>query len=82
MKTVQIAFEENLLGEVDKLASSQFKNRADFVSQACRFFLRYLHEQQLDQAYKKGYERFPESDETAEASTRLLDEVLEKEKWS
>jgi metal-responsive CopG/Arc/MetJ family transcriptional regulator len=82
MKTLRITLDESLLAEVDRYAGARFKNRTEFVSQACAYFLRYLDEQQKEWAYKKGYERVPESAEMADASVRLLDEVLEKEEWS
>jgi Arc/MetJ-type ribon-helix-helix transcriptional regulator len=81
MKTIRITLDEGLLTEVDRLVENRFKNRTEFIKQACAHFLRYLKEQQLDQVYKKGDDRIPEELEMAEASALLSDSVMEKENW-
>jgi len=81
MKTIQIALEDGLLKEVDQVIENRFDNRAEFISNACTFFLRYLHEQQLEQVYKKGYEQTPEALEMAEVSALLAGKIMEKENW-
>jgi len=81
MKTIRIALEDGLLKEVDQVVENRFDNRAEFISKACSFFLRYLHEQQLEQVYKRGYEQVPEELEMAEASVFLAGEIMEKEDW-
>jgi len=81
MKTTQIALDDGLLKEIDQFIENRFDNRAEFISKACSFFLRYLHEQQLEQAYKKGYEQMPENLELAQASVLLVGEIMKKEDW-
>lgn len=81
MKTIRIALDDSLLTEVDRLVESRFTNRAEFFRQACAFFLRSLNEQQMDQAYKRGYEQQPEAPETAQVSAWLAGSIMEKEDW-
>lgn len=81
MKTIRIALDDGLLKEVDQIVEKRFDNRAEFISKACSFFLRYLHEQQLEQVYKKGYVQMPEELEIAQAAVLLAGEVMEKENW-
>ena len=81
MKTIRVALEDGLLTEVDRLVDGRFKNRAEFINRACAFFMRYLKEQQLDQAYKRGYEQIPEASEMGEVSALLASNIMEKEDW-
>ncbi len=76
MKTIRIALDEGLLKDVDQVVENRFNNRAEFISKACTFFLRYLKEQQLDQVYKKGYEQIPAELEMAQVSALLAGEIM------
>ena len=63
------------------MVEHRFKNRIDFLNQACGFFISYLREQQLDQVYKKGYENIPEAPEMGEVSAILAASIMENEGW-
>ena len=82
MKTIQVPIDEELLDRVSAGAKERgFKNRSDFIRQACRHFIRHIEERRLDEVYARGYRKVPERVTAGEAGLGVAEEILPEERW-
>ena len=80
-KIIQVPMEEDLLKQIDAIASIVAESRAAFIREACQQRLKNLHAEELDRLYIEGHEAHPEDLDWAESSAKLLSKRLPKEKW-
>ena len=74
-RIIQAPVEEDLLDALDKISQKQKKARADVIRQACRRYLQQAESEELDELYRRGYEKIPEED-WGEMQVVLLGHVL------
>lgn len=79
-RIIQVPVEEDLLDALDKISQKQKKARADVIRQACRRYLQQAESEELDELYRRGYEKIPEED-WGETQVALLGHVLPNECW-
>ena len=66
MKTVQMTIDEELLAQVDEMASRLHTTRSAFTRDALRLAIRQYREAELEAAHREGYSTRPvEEDEFA-----------------
>lgn len=67
MRTVQLTLDEELVAEVDRVATAEGASRSAFTRRALRHELERLRVAQLEARHRAGYERQPvEESEVAE----------------
>lgn len=66
MKNVQISFEETLLEEVDRFASSNSVTRSEVVREALRNWLKEKNIKQFEDQWIRGLKQNPDDAGTAE----------------
>ncbi|HHY13333.1 MAG TPA: ribbon-helix-helix protein, CopG family [Thermoanaerobacterales bacterium] len=54
-KSIMINLPDNLLEEVDFLASMEKKNRSQFIEEVMKLYIQERSKQQLNEEMKKGY---------------------------
>lgn len=59
MATIELAIDEALLTEIDRVAHSLTITRAEFVRQALEMALHKYEIKRLEQQHEEGYRRFP-----------------------
>lgn len=59
MVLIQMTLDEELLHEVDKEVKKLGITRSAFTRKALRNFLKYLHEKELEEIHRQGYEKYP-----------------------
>ncbi len=65
MQTIQVVLEDELLHAADRAVRRKKTNRSAFIRDALREHLKRVHEQELDERERKGYEKHPQTvDET------------------
>ncbi len=79
-RIIQVPVEEDLLDALDKISQKQKKARADVIRQACRRYLQQAESEELDELYRRGYEKIPEED-WGEMQVALFGHVLPNECW-
>jgi metal-responsive CopG/Arc/MetJ family transcriptional regulator len=55
MKTIQVLFDEDLLGELDNTAEVREKGRSAVLREITSDFLRQRREQEIDAQYERAY---------------------------
>lgn len=80
-KIIQVPIDPALLVELDRASRKEKLPRAAIIRKACRRYLQEMREEQLDQAYVRGYERTPEQRGTAAAQVKVAGRVLPEERW-
>ena len=63
MKTVQMTFDEELLDELDMVTKKLKVNRSAFTREALRRELKRQRELVLEEVHRKGYEKYPASND-------------------
>ncbi len=81
MRIIQVPVDEDLLKQVDKKSHEGFKNRSEFIRQACRYFIRFLKEKDAEEVYARGYKKIPEKVNMAKVSAKLSGSLMQKEEW-
>ena len=79
-KIIQVPIEDKLLMRIDEAVGRVAESRAAFIRDACRLRLKALEGDRPDRQYVDGYRRKPEDAAWAKTTTRLLSEVLLREK--
>lgn len=59
MRTVQMTLEDDLVQEVDRIATSLGTTRSGFTRDALRAALEQMRERDLERRQREGYERQP-----------------------
>jgi len=59
MRTVQMTLEEELLRQVDHAVARLGTTRSAFTRDALRRELHAIRQRELEEAHRRGYERFP-----------------------
>lgn len=80
-RIVQVPIDEELLADLDKATKAARTSRSALIRLACREYIRRIREEKLDEAYRRGYERIPETSDIGEAQAAMAAEVLPKESW-
>lgn len=80
MKVVQVPIDEKLLNEID-LKARRFPNRATFIREAVKRYIRFLEDSEADAVYAAGYDRIPEKKAVARAAVKLAARSMTKESW-
>lgn len=80
-KVIQVSMPHPLLEAVTRRAKAQQESRAAFIRRALEHYLAELCEQEMDEAYIRGYQRIPEEIQVAEVNAVLAAEVIPQEEW-
>jgi len=80
-KVIQVPVGEKLLAALDQTSRKQNKARAELIREACECYLAQVGSEELDRAYRQGYEKLPEGPEVGEAQIGLAAEILSEESW-
>ncbi len=80
-KVIQVSMPQPLLEAVTRRAKAQKESRAAFIRRALERYLAELREQEMDEAYIRGYQRIPEKVQVAEVNAILAAEVVPPEEW-
>lgn len=80
-KVIQVPIDENLLKELNYTSRKQRKARAEFIREACQLYLRQIREEELNDLYKRGYQRIPEKAEVGQAQIAMTSEIMRQESW-
>ena len=80
-KVIQVPIEADLLSALNLLSKQEGRSRADVIREACRRYLKYLEEKELDRTYQDGYARIPESPALGQMQASLTGGVLPEETW-
>jgi metal-responsive CopG/Arc/MetJ family transcriptional regulator len=80
-KIIQVPVDKSLLQKLDDLSVRQKKARAEVIREACQSYLAAIETEDLERQYKEGYERIPESSDSAKAQEATLSEILAEESW-
>lgn len=59
-KKILISLPDNLLNEVDNLATEQKINRSEFIREAMKLYIKQKKQTELTKRMKKGYEEMAE----------------------
>jgi metal-responsive CopG/Arc/MetJ family transcriptional regulator len=78
---IQVPVDKELLESLDNLSKRQRKARADIIRQACHQLLERLKQEELDELYRRGYQKVPEDVEIGEAQIRMVGKIIPREKW-
>lgn len=81
MRVIKVAFDGELLAELDGVARELGTSRSSLIRQACREWLRLQREALLDDEYEAGYRRVPQDPAMGQALANLAAEVLPRETW-
>ncbi len=63
METIQVVLDKRMLKAADMAARRQKVNRSAFIRQAIERHLKYLHELELEERDRLGYEAQPQREE-------------------
>jgi len=80
-KVIQVSMPQSLLEAVTRCARAQQESRAAFIRRALERYLAELREQEMDEAYIRGYQRIPEDIQVAEVNAILAAEVVPQGEW-
>jgi len=80
-KVIQVSMPQPLLEAVTHYAKTRKESRAAFIRRALERYLAELREQEMDEAYIRGYQRIPEEIQVAEVNAILAAEVVPQEEW-
>ena len=81
VKVIQVPMPQPLLEAVMHYAKAQKESRAAFVRRALERYLAELREQEMDEAYIRGYQRIPEEVSVGETGAKLAAMVFSEEEW-
>ena len=81
VKVVQVPMPQPLLEAVMHYAKAQKESRAAFIRRALEHYLAELREQEMDEAYIRGYQRIPEEVSVGETGAKLAAMVFSEEEW-
>jgi metal-responsive CopG/Arc/MetJ family transcriptional regulator len=80
-KIIQVPVDDDLLSSLDSMARSKGQSRSGIIREACLRYLKQTESEKFDEAYRRGYERMPESPALGNIQASLAGRVLEKESW-
>jgi len=80
-KVIQVPMDSELLVSLNRASKKQQKARAELIREACLSYLRHIEEDEMDQIYRKGYEKIPEKEDIGRAQASLTASVLPRERW-
>jgi metal-responsive CopG/Arc/MetJ family transcriptional regulator len=80
-KVIQVPMDRELLACLDKVSVKQKRARAELIREACLSYLRRVEADEMDIVYRRGYEKFPEKEDTGRAQATLIASVLPSECW-
>jgi len=80
-KVIQVSMPQPLLEAVTRRAKAQQESRAAFIRRALERYLAELREQEMDEAYIRGYQRIPEEVSIGESGAKLASMVFSEEEW-
>ena len=80
-KVIQVPMDSELLVSLNMASKKQQKARAELIREACLGYLRHVEEDEMDQIYRKGYEKIPEKEDIGRAQASLTASVLPRERW-
>jgi metal-responsive CopG/Arc/MetJ family transcriptional regulator len=80
-KVIQVSMPPSLLEAVTRRAQAQQESRAAFIRRALEHYLAELREQEMDEAYIRGYQRIPEEVSIGETGAKLAAMVFSEEEW-
>jgi metal-responsive CopG/Arc/MetJ family transcriptional regulator len=81
MKVIQVPIDMPLLDEITTWTQQRFKNWAEFIRTACRYFIKHLEEIEKDRCYAQGYKQIPEDIDMAKVSVKVSKHIMKKEVW-
>ncbi len=70
MQTIQFVIEEKLLKDTDRVVKRKKTNRSALIREALREHLKRVHEQELDERERRGYEKYPDDPKEIELWAR------------
>jgi Arc/MetJ-type ribon-helix-helix transcriptional regulator len=82
--TTQVAAKlpEDLVRQVDEfVAAGAFANRSAAIRQALEALIAGLRRGAIDESFRRGYTRLPESDEELARAHRLAEQAIQDEPW-
>lgn len=71
MKNIQISFDENILREVDNVASSSKTSRSAIIRDAIRFWLKEKYVKDFEQNWIRNLKEDPDESKGLEAWTKI-----------
>jgi len=80
-KIIQVPMDEHLIDTLNVSSKKRGQARAEFIRLACQQYLKQFECEQMDEVYRKGYERLPEEPLLAESQAALAGQVLNEESW-
>jgi metal-responsive CopG/Arc/MetJ family transcriptional regulator len=80
-KIIQVPVDESLLKQLDSLSGKKKIARAELIREACQSYLATVEEAELEQQYKEGYWKIPESSDVGEAQESMIGEIFLEESW-
>ena len=81
VKVIQVPMPQALLEAVMRQAKEQKESRAAFIRRALEHYLAELREQEMDEAYIRGYQQIPEEISIGETGAKLAAMVFSGEEW-
>jgi Arc/MetJ-type ribon-helix-helix transcriptional regulator len=82
MTQIAVKLPNSLVAELDRMVSSgSFKSRSDAVRQALVRLVRGDEQRRIDDAFKEGFRRFPDTEEEQAEAMRLGIEAINEEPW-
>ena len=80
-KIIQVPMDEHLIDTLNVSSKKRGRARAEFIRLACQQYLKQVEYEQMDEVYRKGYERLPEEPLLAESQAALAGQVINEESW-
>jgi metal-responsive CopG/Arc/MetJ family transcriptional regulator len=80
-KVIQVPMDSELLVSLKIAANKQQKTRAELIREACLSYLRRIEEDEMDNIYRRGYEKVPEREDIGRAQAALTGSILPVERW-
>ncbi len=78
---IAISLPQSVLEEIEKDRRKRGESRSEFFRRAAEERLRQNHLAGLEEQYRAGYRRYPETPEEIEAADRAGVELLSKATW-
>jgi len=80
-KVIQVPVDRELLVCLDRVSENQQRARAELIREACLSYLSKIENDEMDEIYRRGYEKIPEKEDTGQAQAVLTARVLPRERW-
>lgn len=80
-RIIQVPIDDSLLQALDALSDEHHQSRAAVIREACRQYVAAARDRRLDELYKSGYARQPESPAIGVAQASVAAHVLDEEEW-